>query len=126
MKVKKFNQYQLNESIVDAAKYDGMERALVEILYKNVESGDIIETKQFITRLEKEDSDDLIINGFSSDQDWYDFYLKFKDEIDVILTEMDYFNSSPSSNNLFSLYSFVVDGTQTAFKSKLSEMKDNF
>lgn len=126
MNVKKFKEYKLNESIVDIANYDGLEKSIVEILYKNVESGDVIEIKQFITRLEKEGIDNSIILGLSSDQEWFDYYLKFKDEIDVILTENNYFEEAFSEKSIFSLYSGVVDGTQEAILFKLSEMKDNF
>jgi len=127
MKIKKFIQY-LNEtySIVDIAQYEGIEKALIEILYKNVENGDSIKMKQFITKLEKENITDSIIFGLSSDQEWFNFYLKFKDEIDVLLTNINYFDKSFSEKSIFSLYSIVIDGCQIAVMEKLKDIKNTF
>lgn len=64
----------------------------------------------------KELPDSTIIVGFVNDADIYDFYIKWRDDIDEILSGIEYFSTAPSENNIFSLYLYIIDGTKKAFR----------
>lgn len=59
---------------------------------------------------------DTKIEGLINDSDVYDFYLKYIDDIDVILNDINFFDESPASNNVFGLYNYLVSGTNEAVK----------
>ena len=59
---------------------------------------------------------DVKIEKLINDSDVYDFYLKYIDDIDVILNDIKFFNESPSSKNTFGLYNYLVLGTNEAIR----------
>tara|TARA_X000000368_G_scaffold172899_1_gene136362 strand:+ start:2021 stop:2404 length:384 start_codon:yes stop_codon:yes gene_type:complete len=60
--------------------------------------------------------DDVKIEGLINDSDVYDFYLKYTDDIDVILNDINFFDESPSERNVFGLYNYLVLGTNESVK----------
>ena len=60
--------------------------------------------------------DDVKIEGLINDSDVYDFYLKYTDDIDVILNDITFFDESPSNQNVFGLYNYLVLGTNESIK----------
>lgn len=69
-----------------------------------------------------ETPDENQIYGFINDADVYDFYLKWSDDIDMTLSEVDFFSKSPMDENINSLYGYVVFGTRSAV-SQIIEME---
>jgi hypothetical protein len=59
---------------------------------------------------------DVKIEKLINDSDVYDFYLKYVDDVDVILNDINFFDESPSSKNTFGLYNYLVLGTNEAIK----------
>ncbi len=59
---------------------------------------------------------DVKIEGVINDSEIYDFYLKFRNDIDEILNNTNYFDQIPSENNAFGLYEYVVVGTSKAIE----------
>jgi hypothetical protein len=59
--------------------------------------------------------EDVKIEKFINDSDIYDFYLKFRNDIDEILNDIKFFSESPSDNNSFGLYEYTIKGTEKAF-----------
>jgi hypothetical protein len=58
---------------------------------------------------------DIKVEGFINDSDIYDFYLKWRNDIDELLNSIKFFGESPSDNNAFGLYEYIIKGTEKAF-----------
>lgn len=58
---------------------------------------------------------DIKVRGFINDSDIYDFYLKWRNDIDEILNDIKFFDQLPTENNSFGLYEYVIKGTEKAF-----------
>lgn len=54
------------------------------------------------------------LNNFIEENDIFDFYLKYQVDIDQICADKKYFDEKPSTNDIFSLYSFVIEGCKFA------------
>jgi hypothetical protein len=59
--------------------------------------------------------EDIKIEGFINDSDIYDFYLKWRNDIDELLNDLKFFNQTPTENNAFGLYEYIIKGTTKAF-----------
>ena len=60
-------------------------------------------------------SDDIKVEKFINDSDIYEFNLKWRNDIDEILSDINFFDERPTENNAFGLYEYVIKGTQKAF-----------
>ena len=54
------------------------------------------------------------IEGLINDSDVYEFYLKYRNDIDEILSEINFYDENPSEMNCFSLYDYIIQGTKKA------------
>jgi hypothetical protein len=72
------------------------------------------EFKSFVDSLIK-NPEDIKVEGFINDSDIYEFYLKWRNDIDEILSDLNFFDEVPTENNAFGLYEYVIKGTQKAF-----------
>lgn len=72
------------------------------------------ELKSFIESFEK-NPEDVKVEGFINDSDIYDFYLKFRNDVDEILNNIKFYDESPTEVNAFGLYEYVIKGTERAF-----------
>ena len=72
------------------------------------------ELKSFIESFEK-NPEDVKVEGFINDSDIYDFYLKFRNDVDEILNNVKFYDESPTEVNAFGLYEYVIKGTERAF-----------
>lgn len=72
------------------------------------------EFKSFVNSFVK-NSEDIKVEKFINDSDIYDFYLKWRNDIDELLSDINYFDEAPTENNAFGLYEYVIKGTQKAF-----------
>ena len=62
------------------------------------------------------------IEGFINDSDIYEFYLQYRDDIDDLLSDMRWFDETPSENNIFSIYDFIIISTKKAFREIIGVM----
>ena len=60
------------------------------------------------------------INGLINDSDIWDFYIKYKDNIDELLNKDGFYEKSPEELNIFSLYDYIIEGTKEAVKVKIN------
>lgn len=60
--------------------------------------------------------EDVKIEGLINDSDVYDFYLKWRNDIDEILNEVKYFDEAPSGSSVFGLYDYLIKGTERALE----------
>ena len=109
--MKKFNIY-LKESSEDSQSRD-IKQEIRDMIRKSINTSDTKTVNDFIAAYKK-DSDANQIEGLINSADIYDFYLKYMDQVDEILSNNDYFKKSPDESNVYSLYDYVVIGTKEA------------
>lgn len=57
---------------------------------------------------------DVKIEGLINDSDVYDFYLKYRNQIDECLNDINYYDIAPSESGVFGLYEYTIAGTLNA------------
>jgi hypothetical protein len=80
------------------------------------------EFNSFVDELLK-DGTEAKIEGLINDSDIYDFFLKWKNDIDEILNSIKFFDEIPTKNNVFGLYEYIIKGTEKAVKEVIKMMK---
>ena len=60
--------------------------------------------------------EDVKIEGLINDSDIYEFYLKWRNDIDEILSDVKFFDDNPNDVNAFGLYEYVIRGTERAIE----------
>lgn len=104
----------------DSGKYTELKDEVKSMIEKTIEkSGG--EFKSFIDKFIKS-PDDVKIEGFINDSDIYDFYLKFRNDIDELLNDIKYFNEVPSESNTLGLYDYTINGTTKALNQIVKEL----
>lgn len=105
---------------VDSGKYTELKDEVKSMIEKTIEkSGG--EFKSFVDKFIKS-PDDVKIEGFINDSDIYDFYLKFRNDIDELLNDIKYFNEVPSESNTLGLYDYIINGTTKALNQIVKEL----
>jgi hypothetical protein len=66
------------------------------------------------------DSEKTQIEGLINDSDIYEFYLKYRNNIDEILSQINFYGEKPSDMDSFSLYDYIIVGTKKAIKEILN------
>lgn len=85
------------------------------------------EMKTFIDSYLK-NTEDIKIEGLINDSDIYDFYLKFRNQIDECLNEIKFYDNSPSELGVFGVYEYIIKATKeavTEFVKSLSEKQQD-
>jgi len=118
--MRKFSIYlkEAEEVKIDTKLHD----ELLEMIKKSLNTNDAKTVNDFIEAY-KLDSEKNQIEGLINDADVYDFYLKFMDEIDEILSKANFFEKTPKELNAFSLYNYIVKGTKEAVKLIIDNLK---
>jgi ClpP class serine protease len=108
------------EKSQDSGKYTELKEEVKSMIEKTIEkSGG--EFKSFVDKFTKS-PDDTKIEGFINDSDIYEFYLKFRNDIDELLNNVKYFNQVPSESNTFGLYDYIINGTEKAVSEIVKEL----
>jgi ClpP class serine protease len=82
------------------------------------------EFASFVESFEK-NPEDVKVEGFINDSDVYDFYLKFRNDIDEILNNLKFYDEAPTEVNAFGLYEYVIKGTERAFMEVVKMINKN-
>jgi hypothetical protein len=98
---------------------------IVTYIQKTINSND---TKVFIEKLDSiiREPEESTIDGLTQDADIYEFYLKYRNDLDEILNQEGFFEDLQDfqkNNNCISLYDFVVKGTKSAIIELLNSIK---
>jgi deoxyribodipyrimidine photolyase len=104
----------------DSGKYTELKDEVKSMIEKTIEKNGG-EFKSFVDKLSKS-PDDTKIEGFINDSDIYEFYLKFRNDIDELLNNVKYFNQVPSESNTFGLYDYIIKGTEKAVLEIVKEL----
>ena len=114
--VKRYEQY-IREAVdentlVNGNNYTDIKNTIKKMIDDTIKKngGDY---NDFIDKLIKTPLDTKI-NGLINDSDIYEYYLKYRNDIDQLLNEIKYYDEVPSENNVFSLYDYIIDGTNRA------------
>jgi deoxyribodipyrimidine photolyase len=116
--VKRYLEFikEANEEVqkVDSSKYTEIKDEIKSMIEKTIEkSGG--EFSSFVDKFVKE-PEDVKIEGLINDSDLYDFYLKFRNDIDEILNDIKFFGNAPSEVNAIGLYDYLIKGTQKSIE----------
>lgn len=111
MKVLKFNNY-INEDldVSTSNKYTDLKEEVKEMIKKSLKSEDDKLYKDFIDASIK-NPEETQIEGLINDSDVYEFYLKWRNDIDEVLSDINYYDEVPSELKVFSLYDYLIKGT---------------
>jgi len=119
--VKRYLQFinEANEEVqkVDSSKYTEIKDEIKSMIEKTIENSGG-EFTSFIDKFVKE-PEDVKIEGLINDSDLYDFYLKFRNDIDEILNDIKFFGNAPSEVNAIGLYDYLIKGTQKAIEESV-------
>lgn len=97
----------------DSSKFTEIKDEVKSLVEKTIDkSGG--ELKSFIESYLK-NPEDVKVDGFINDSDIYEFYLKWRNDIDEILNDINFFDELPTENNAFGLYEYTIKGTEKAF-----------
>ena len=125
--VKRYLEFikEANEEVqkVDSSKYTEIKDEIKSMIEKTIEkSGG--EFSSFVDKFVKE-PEDVKIEGLINDSDLYDFYLKFRNDIDEILNDIKFFGNAPSEVNAIGLYDYLIKGTQKAIEEAVKSLVEN-
>ena len=80
------------------------------------------EFNQFVDSYKK-NPDDVKIESLINDSEIYEFYLKWRNDIDELLNDVNFFDEVPTEINAFGLYEYVIKGTERAIKECVKSIK---
>lgn len=94
-------------------EYLDLKEEIISMIKTSIKSEDDKVFNDFIESIKK-DPESSQIEGLINDSDVYDFYLKWRNDIDDILSDMDFYDEIPSDIKVFSLYEYIIVGTHKA------------
>ena len=115
----------LHENLEDKFKdklsedYISLKRGILLLLEETIENTEeLVDVQNYINK-SSENLDDGPLTGFIDDGDIYDFYLKYQADIDEICNNNSWFTKTPSEENVFSLYQYIINGSKFGVKQCL-------
>ncbi len=115
MKVKGFWGYIKEQESTESSTYDDVKQDLSEMIEKSLKSSDKKTKEEFVSAYLR-DSEKNQIEGLINDSDIYEFYLKYRNNVDEVLSKENFFEEKPSDLDSFSLYDYLIVGTKKAIK----------
>ena len=105
---------------IEANKFQEVIDEVKSLIEKTIEkSGGVFDT--FIESYIK-DPEEVKIEGLINDSDIYDFYLKYRNQIDDCLKDIKFYDRTATEVGAFSLYEYVIKGTNTSIKEFVTSM----
>lgn len=106
---------------LDSSKYDEVLEEVKKMVDDTIQKNGG-ELSTFIESFQK-NPEDVKVEGFINDSDIYDFYLKFRNDIDELLNNIKFYDDAPTEVNAYGLYEYVVKGTERAFMEVIKMIK---
>jgi len=105
---------------IEANKFQEVIDEIKSMIEKTIEkSGGVL--NMFIDSYIK-NPDEVKIEGLINDSDIYDFYLKYRNQIDECLKDIKFYDKTATEVGAFSLYEYVIKGTNTSIKEFVTSM----
>jgi hypothetical protein len=102
--------------------FKSLKRGVLELIDNTIKSSDLVDYQNFIDKYLN--NSDTIVEGFVEDNEIFDFYLKYKGDIDELLADREFFEEPARDNDVFSLYDYIITGTKKAFVECLQILQD--
>jgi hypothetical protein len=125
----KFSEYrQTNETFSTELEgklsndQQGVKLYVLDLLDKTIEKQDLLELQNFIKSFLAGDANTYII-GLSNDSELFEFYAKYQVELDELLVGENYFDKSPKSMNIYSVYDYVTKAAKKALELLLDKIQ---
>lgn len=112
------------ETTADSNEYSELKEEITDMIKKSLNSEDDKVFKDFIEASIKS-PDDVQIEGLINDSDVYEFYLKFRNDIDDILSDINFYDEVPSEMKVFSLYEYIIQGTKKSVSEIISILSED-
>lgn len=106
---------------LDSSSYTEIKEEIEKMIKTTIENNGG-ELESFIDSFEK-NPEDVKVEGFINDSDIYEFYLKFRNDVDEILNNIKFYDEAPTEVNAFGLYEYVIKGTERAFSEIVKMIK---
>lgn len=117
--MKKFTKIteSLKEKVLNSTiEIDTFKEKLVELVEETTQDGSFVESKKLMEDF-IESPEETSIMGLINDNDIYDLFVEYGDEINIVLMENDHFDKSPADLGVSnSLYYYVIESTRLAAK----------
>ena len=110
------------EAAPDSSKYTELKEEIKSMIEKTIENSGG-EYSSFVDEFVK-NPEDVKIEGLINDSDLYDFYLKYRNDIDELLNDQKFFGSAPSAVNSIGLYDYLIKGTQKAIEEAVKLLSE--
>jgi hypothetical protein len=114
--IKKYFEYikEADETQNQSNKFSELTEEVKKMIETTIENSGG-EFKSFVDSFVKS-PEDIQVEGFINDSDIYDFYLKWRNDIDEVLNDINFFDEAPTQSNSFGLYEYTINGTKKAFE----------
>lgn len=97
---------------------------IIDKIIKSLKTEDRDVFDEFVEAYIKDDEKNKI-EGLINDADVYEFYLSYRNEVDELLSEINFYDEKPGTDlNCFSLYDYIVKGTLEAVKECVLSIKE--
>ncbi len=130
MEIKSYTQF-LNEDFdseslesevsSSSEQYQEIRDDISEMIEKSLKTSDSKTMKDFISAYIR-NPDDSSIEGLVNDSDVYEFYLKYRNDIDELLSNIKFYDEIPSEMNSYSLYDYVIKGTKRSISELMNDI----
>jgi hypothetical protein len=110
------------EAPVNSSKYTELKDEVKSLIEKTIKNSGG-EYASFVEELVK-NPEDVKIEGLINDADLYDFYLKYRNDIDELLNDQKFFGNAPSALNSIGLYDYLIKGTQKAIEEAVKILSE--
>ena len=113
------------EELQEILKYDDsmldLQYDLTEMIEETTNSDDVELQKELINSFINDIDTNII--GLVNDSDIFDFYLKHRNNIDLILSDLGHFNNSPESMGVVNgVYDYIVISTKMGVQEVFKKM----
>ena len=114
MRIRKFTE------AIEANKFPEVIKEIKSLIESTIENSGG-EFKSFIDSFIKEPND-VKIEGLINESDIYDFYLKYRNQIDECLNDINFYDKPPKDINAFSLYEYTIKGTMFSVQEFVKQL----
>lgn len=95
-----------------------------EMIKKSLETEDEETFNKFLKSFVR-NPEESQIQGLINDSDVYEFYLKYRNDIDELLSKVNFYDEVPSEMSTFSLYDYIIKGTKRAVSEIISDLSES-